>query len=291
MCSPNASADRLRPYLGPLLDGCGVEQADVRDTARMEALLRIHAASSVVHAGGLGGTRVDQEAFAGFGVNVQGVLSLLEAARATGVTRTVLVSSIWVYRVQPPLPSHVAAAEDLPYQLPSTLYAAYKSAAEIAARAFARRSGMSVLNLRVAGAYGRGEFSGGGETGGLLQELVRQALKEPAGTPIPVSFRAGERVYGRDVADGLVRALAIPDPAHDVYNLGSGEIVGPAELAAAVNEAIPGARLIPQPSAAPDMPPVDLDRAALELGYVPQWPLARAIPDFVQELAAETRTR
>ncbi len=287
LVSPHASAERLRTILGPDLRGCVVERGDVRDLPQMRELLVRHRVTRILHAGGLGGARVNEDPFEAFGVNVQGFLTLLEAARVAGVQRTVLISSIFVYRTDPPLPLNPPAVESLPYHMPVNLYSAYKSAAEIAARAYARHTGISVLNMRLAGAYGRGEFSGGGETAWLLQELVRRALAEPAGTRIEARFRTGERIYGPDVADGLARALFAESPRHDVFNLGSGEMIGPSNFAAAVNAAVPGAALVPIEVGPPDTPLVDLTRIRDELGYEPQWPLARALPDFVSQLRAE----
>jgi nucleoside-diphosphate-sugar epimerase len=199
----------------------------------------------------------------------------------------VLVSSIFVYRTDPPLPLDQPARESAAYPMPANLYSAYKSAAEIAARGFARHTGISVLNMRLAGAYGRGEFSGGGETAWLLQDLVSRALTSPAGTRIEARFRAGERIYALDVADGLARALFAESPRHDVFNLGSGEIVDPARFAAAVNATVPGATIVPAEVGPADTPLVALTRIRDELGYEPKWPLARAMPDFVNELRSQ----
>jgi nucleoside-diphosphate-sugar epimerase len=287
LVSPHAAPGRLRPLLGEPGGDWTVERADMRDVDQMRSTIARHGVRRVLQAGGLGGTRVAEQPAEGFDVNVRGVLTLLEACRSGGVERTVLVSSIWVYRVDPPLRLDVPAAETLDYGLPSTLYAAYKTAAEVAARGFSRHTGISVLQCRVAGAYGRGDFSGGGETGGLLQETVLRAVTEPAGTRIPVTFRAGERIYGRDVADALVRALFVETPPHDVYNVGSGEIMGPGELGAAINAAVPGAQVQAHGGATADTPLVDLTRAWEELGYTPRWPVSRAIPDFVAQLRGE----
>jgi UDP-glucose 4-epimerase len=289
--SPHASAERLQAILGPYLNGCAIEQGDVRDVALLRDVLGRHRVTRILHAGGLGGTRVNEAPFEAFGVNVQGFITLLEAARQVGVQRTVLISSIFVYRTDPPLPLDQYAAESLPYHMPANLYSAYKSAAEIAARAFARHTGMSVLNIRLAGAWGRGDFSGGGETAWLLQDVVRRALSEPAGTPIEARFRAGERIYARDVAAGLFRALFAEAPTHDVFNLGSGEFTDPTGFAAAVNATVPGAAVIPVEVGPADTPLVDLTRTRAELGYEPQWPLTRAIPDFVAQLRAEGVSR
>jgi UDP-glucuronate 4-epimerase len=285
--SPHASPERLEIILGPYLSGCAVERGDVRDLPQLQELLVRHRVARILHAGGVGGTRVNEAPYEAFGVNVQGFLTLLEAARSAGVQRTVLISSIFVYRTDPPLPLDPPAVESLPYHMPANLYSAYKSAAEIAARAFARHTRMSVLNMRLAGAWGRGDFSGGGETASLLQDVARRALMKPPGTRIEARFRAGERIYGRDVADGLARALFAEAPRHDVFNLGSGEMVGPANFAAAVNQAVPGAAVVPVEAGSADTPLVDHTRIQDELGYQPSWPLARAIPDFVDQLRAE----
>ena len=287
LVSPHASPERLQIILGPKLSGCAVERGDVRDLPQLQELLNQHRVTRILHAGGVGGTRVNEVPYESFGVNVQGFLTLLEAARLASVQRTVLVSSIFVYRTDPGLPLDEPALESLAYHMPANLYSAYKSAAEIAARGFARHTGMSVLNMRLAGAYGRGDFSGGGETAWLLQDVVRRALTEPAGTPIEARFRAGERIYALDVADGMARALFAELPRHDVFNLGSGEIVGPENFAAAVNAAVPGAKVVPVAAGPTDTPLVDLTRIQEELGYQPRWPLARAIPDLVRQMRAE----
>jgi nucleoside-diphosphate-sugar epimerase len=287
LVSPNASAERLQIILERDLTGCAVERGDVRDLAQLRDLLARHHVTRVLHAGGYGGTRVNEAPYEAFGVNVQGFITLLEAARLAGVERTVLVSSIFVYRTDPPLPLARAAVESLPYHMPANLYSAYKSAAEIAARGFARHTGLSVLNMRLAGAYGRGEFSGGGETAWLIQDVVRRAATEPTGTRIEARFREGERIYALDVADAMSRALFAESPPNDVYNLGSGEMVGPANFSSAVNAAVPGAAVVPVEGGPADTPLVDLTRIRDELGYEPRWPLARAISHFVSMLRGE----
>jgi nucleoside-diphosphate-sugar epimerase len=112
--SPHASAERLRATLGPDLRGCTVEQGDVRDLSRLRDLIARHQVTRILHAGGVGGARVNEQPYESFGVNVQGFLTLLEAARLAEIRRTVLISSIFVYRTDPPLPLNPAAVESLP---------------------------------------------------------------------------------------------------------------------------------------------------------------------------------
>ena len=72
--------------------------------------------------------------------------------------------------------------------------------------------------------------------------------------------------------------------SHRVYNVGSGEIISAADVAAAINSAMPRARVRAEavPGAAPRV--LDTTLARRDLGYESRWPLARAIPDLVQEL-------
>src|SRR5438093_9004410 len=115
LVSPHASAERLQTILGPHLSGCLVERGDVRDLKGLRDLLVRHRVTRILHAGGVGGTRVNEAPFEAFSVNVHGFLTLLEAARLAGVQRTVLVSSIFIYRADPPLPLDQPAVETLAY--------------------------------------------------------------------------------------------------------------------------------------------------------------------------------
>jgi nucleoside-diphosphate-sugar epimerase len=64
-------------------------------------------------------------------------------------------------------------------------------------------------------------------------------------------------------------------------------MIAPANFAAAVNAAVSGAAIVPIEAGPADTPLVDLTRTRDELGYQPEWPLARAIPDLVRQLRAE----
>src|SRR5215470_5103680 len=75
-----------------------IEIGDVEDTARLEAVLRAHRPSAIIHLAGLiaAGTSVVEPARY-YASNVNGMLSVLRAALTCGIDRLVFSSSAAVY--------------------------------------------------------------------------------------------------------------------------------------------------------------------------------------------------
>jgi nucleoside-diphosphate-sugar epimerase len=132
--------------------------------------------------------------------------------------------------------------------------------------------------------FGRGGYVGGGVHGRALQETLLAALRAPAGTPIPIELPPAERVYVKDAGFALREAVFVEKPTTRVYNVGSGEIVTAAMVAAAINEAVPGAQVVGAAEGADAVRPLDITLARTELQYQPRWPLREAIADYVSEL-------
>jgi UDP-glucose 4-epimerase len=94
-------------------------------------------------------------------------------------------------------------------------------------------------------------------------------------------------IYVRDLAHAFVLAATAPALPHSAYNIGRGEPVTPAQFAAAVAAAVPGARIEVGPGI--DFAPghycaLDISRARADFGYHPEWPLAAAIADCVRRV-------
>ena len=106
-----AAVDRLRAATGREV---ALEVADVRDTARVEQVLRGHGCEAVVHFAGLKAVGESvQQPVAYYANNVQGTISLLQAMVATAVRTLVFSSSATVYGVPQRLPyeeTHPTAA-------------------------------------------------------------------------------------------------------------------------------------------------------------------------------------
>ena len=127
-----------------------LERGDVRDGARLRAVLRKHAPACVLHFAALAyvGESVDHPSLY-YDNNVGGTLSLLEAMRAEGAGRLVFSSSCATYGV----PAELPVSEGTP-QAPVSPYGMSKLMAEQIIAEFAARHGLSAVLLRYFNAAG-----------------------------------------------------------------------------------------------------------------------------------------
>ncbi len=285
---PNPSQSYIESVVGPDRKLFRIERGDVRDFPRiMDLVLRL-GVTRILHTAALVGPGADENPGQAFQVNVAGTLNLIEAARIRSLGRIVLVSSSTVYADLPSTEGTLAAEgtlrEDAPYGVPGSFYGAFKAMAEIMAVAYQRLAGVNAIICRPCSVYGRGGYVGGAQNGRAINEALLHAIGAAPGSAIAVDVPTGERVYVKDVAFALREALFVDKPSTRVYNVGSGEIVTPGMLAEAIESAVPGIRAAASTSTSRSIRPLDLALARTELGYEPRWPLARAIPDYVEEL-------
>jgi len=202
------------------------------------------------------------------------------AAISAGVRRMVFASSRLVYASV----SGAPCRESQP-GLPDTPYGISKRFAEDVLEYCARDTGMTVISLRIGQVLGMGQ----------------------RGTPVAVRFieqaRAGEPVamhgQGRAVRDfvyirDVVRAFACaldPDVPEGAYNIGGGQGLSIAEMAATVAGVILGdrSRVCHLPTAQDDNSSyrMDCSKAAELLGWQPKWTFEQAVIDIAQHLKAE----
>ncbi|BFV61082.1 GDP-mannose 4,6-dehydratase [Kitasatospora sp. CMC57] len=140
-------------------------------------------------------------------LNVEGTTSVLEAARRSGLSRTVLASTVWVYGAAAGEPdgSGPELDEDVPIDLGRSghLYVAGKLAAELVAHSYRELYGQHFTILRYGIPYGprmRDEL--------VIARFVQSAL---AGRPITIAGTGAQTrnfVYVEDLADAHVRALS-----------------------------------------------------------------------------------
>ena len=259
-----------------------IERGDVRDFPRiMDIVLRL-GVTRILHTAALVGPGADENPGQAFQVNVAGTLNLIEAARIRSLGRIVFVSSSRVYGGAPS--SEGALREDVPYHVPSSFYGAFKAMAEVMALAYHRLAGVNAIICRPCAVYGRGGYVGGGQNGRAINETLMRAVEAAPGSAIDVDVPSGERVYVKDAGLALREALFVEKPSTRVYNVGSGEIVTAATLADALRSAVPNLRVAAATTAPAEIRALDTALARSELGYEPRWPLARAIPDYVEEL-------
>ncbi len=209
------------------VDRSGADRLDVTDRDAVRDAVAHHDPEVVYHLAALshvGDSWADPAAV--FRVNIDGTAHVLDAARAVGVRRVIVVGSAEEYgRVEPAdLPLH----EDAPLR-PSTPYGVSKIAASFLGLQAYLAHGLDVVRVRAF------SHTGPGQTDRFLVPALaaRIAAAELAGND---EIRAGSLDPVRDVSDvrDIVRAyrlLADDGEAGEVYNVCSGTGVSVRDIA------------------------------------------------------------
>jgi UDP-glucose 4-epimerase len=237
-----------------------------------------------LHTAAVVGPGADENPGQAFQVNVAATWNLIEVTRIRSLARLVLVSSNSVYAndIGPP---DQTLHENTPYHEPDSYYGASKAMAEIMALVYHRLAGLNLVICRPCAVYGRGGFVGGSKSGKAINETLIEAIGATPGSKVAVDVPTAERVYAKDVAVALREALFVEKLSTRVYNVGSGEIVTAAMIVDAIRSVLPHVNPVVASTPAPEnVRLLDTTLARNELGYQPQWPLARAVPDYVSEL-------
>jgi len=137
-----------RENMTDFLDRIDFLEGDIRDRAVMDKA--VAGCAAVFHEGALGSVpRSVEDPATSHDVNVNGTLTVLEAARAAGVRRVVFAASSSAYGNQVESPKHEGMVP-----LPVSPYAAGKVACECYLRAYAACYGMETLSLRYFNVFG-----------------------------------------------------------------------------------------------------------------------------------------
>jgi nucleoside-diphosphate-sugar epimerase len=220
-------------------------------------------------------------------VNIGGIANLLDAVLETGgVARVVAFSSGAVYGFAPDLPTPVGETTAL---APAALYGITKAALEGIVRRVAALSGLSIVAIRVAAAYGRMERPTASRSRMSPLYRLAAALKEGRSLRIAGANVARDYVHADDVAGAVAALLFAEGLAHDVYNVSSGVATGWHDLVDlfrargldalwSEEEAAADIAL----TAADARPPLDIARLAADTGFRPAIDLATGIDDLLR---------
>ncbi len=227
------------------------EHGDIRDRARLKAVLSAHKPDVVLHCAGLievGVSVRDPAEF--YDNNVSGSLSLLECMRETGVDKFVFSSTCSIFGE----PQRATLDETHP-QAPLNPYAWTKLMVEQAAKDYALSYGLKYTVLRYFNASGAAPDQGIGEHHdpethviplALFPLLGRRAGFKIFGTDYPTRDGTCVRDYVHvlDLADAHVRAIErlVAGGDNISCNLGTGDGVTVKELLDAI-ERVTGKRV------------------------------------------------
>jgi nucleoside-diphosphate-sugar epimerase len=277
--------ERFDAFLGPLGERVRSVAGDILDRPRIREVVEAHAVRAVVHAAVFNpseygpGVAAEQAR-----VNVEGTLSVAEAARLGGAARVVYVSSAMVYG---PCDPERPVAEDRPPN-PSGLYGASKYAGELVLRAYAAAAGLEAAAVRISLPYGPMERPTRSRPGtSLIYRAVRAGL---AGEELAVARDPSCRDFTHvaDTAAGIAAITLHDRLAHGLYNVAGGRPYRVPEALEAIAGLVPGFRFrwldggsVPEPRG-----PLDIGRAREEVGFAPRHDLRRGLAAYLDWLRA-----
>jgi len=216
--------------------------------------------SDVVHLAALLTAACAADPQRGAQVNLVGTLNVFEAARRAGLKHVVYASSASVY-----------GPDDASQPRPTTLYGAWKLAAEGIARAYLADHGIGSVGLRPLVVYGPGREVG--LTSGA--SLACQAAVRGESHTIAFTGRTGF-VYVDDVVQAFAAALRPARPGAFVFDM-PGIVASTDEFIAEIQRQVPGARLGAQGPALPITPDIPQPDWHGVLGPQPVTSLAEGI--------------
>lgn len=233
-----------------------------------------------------------RDPFAAIQLNIMGTVNVLEAARVMKLSRVVVSSSnvLSHYLAGGEGKGDLGREEALPR--PLTFYATTKQTIENLGLNYARWCGVDFAAVRYGAVAGPWSGRGGGGPSNIFRDAVLKVLR---GEEAVVPAAAMEWVYVKDAARGTVLALTAKDLGSRVFNLTMGTITAPAAFAAALQAAVPGARVrIETPAAAATSlmtmeHPGDLTLSRETLGFAPQYGIEAAVRDMVAWYRANDR--
>jgi UDP-glucose 4-epimerase len=213
-----------------------------------------------------------------------GLVNVLEAAAAWGVKRVCLASSVALYAGVQQGPWR----EDMPLRTTGGLNTeAFKRAFESLGAYYGDRTGLEVVMLRIGAIYGPLYHSMNNLPSRLVQAAVRG---EPPVLRGEYEGDTHDLCYIKDAANGIALVTTAESLKHNVYNIGAGRETANREFVDAIEAELPGtlqARLSPgRSSSARDEAYMDLTRIREDVGYSPEWPVQRAMADYIGWLKA-----
>ncbi|WP_405057404.1 NAD(P)-dependent oxidoreductase [Kribbella sp. NBC_01505] len=253
-----------------------VETLDMTDRDAFLALGKKYDITEIVH---LAGSSPGEDPIAFFRHDLAGLLNALDAARAWGVRRFAVASSLGNYIGRPEIPWHEELAlpeADLPLAI-----VAFKKAVEPITVQSLQGTGIEPVLLRIGSVWG--------------------PLMDPESPIITIApyvsaILRGEKPEARYADDGgdfcyaadAGRAIALLTTAktlpHRVYNVSSGTRSTNRQIAEALEAITPGLHLdlIPGRQSGPGADPyLDISRLATDTGFTPAFNVTTAVADYV----------
>ncbi|MFN0048504.1 MAG: SDR family NAD(P)-dependent oxidoreductase [Cytophagales bacterium] len=192
---------------------------DVRDTDNLIDILTTKKVEMIVHlAGKCGAVNSLKNPLDYISSNVNGTVSILEAAKEAEINKLIFSSSSTVYGngIDSPF------TEDSLINTPTSPYAASKQAAEMFIKMYHEMHGISAVVLRLFSVYGPRQRPDSG-----MYQFIKANLKKQNIAIYGEGKILRDYTYIEDVVDGFDKAIAflskVDEPVMEIFNLGSSQ--------------------------------------------------------------------
>ena len=216
--------------------------------------------------------RKSEEAFQGI---LQGTVNLLEILRDLDfVERFVYISSSMVYGDFEKVPVPESARKS-----PKDIYGGMKLAGEILTKVYAQRYGIPYTIVRPSAVYGPTD-----NNRRVIQLFLERAFRKQ-----PLQIRRGndsrlDFTYVKDLAMGIRLATLSPQAENQEFNITYGESRTLDDVVQILRHYFPDLQVqeVQDPETfRPRRGALDISKAKQLLGYSPQWPLERGLPEYI----------
>lgn len=261
-------------------------EGDIRDGARVDALVRELRPSCIVHLAARAGVRpslTDPQLYQS--TNCDGTLHLLEAARRHGVRKFVFASSSSVYGLNTKVPF----AEGDPLLRPASPYGATKLAGEAMCHAYSHLYGLAIVSLRFFTVYGprqRPDLA--------IRKFAERMLRGQTIELYGDGSTSRDYTFIDDIVAGVLAAVSFEEGlqrgGHEVFNLGNSNPVTLSELVSTLERVLGvKAKIAHQPEQSGDVPRTfaSVERSAALLGYRPSTSLPAGLEVFARWLRGQ----
>ncbi len=282
--TPGPSGADRSPYMNYLLErlalleqaGVRVTVQDARDYHALSHTLNETKPEVIVHLAAVAhADQSNKNPYSTFDHSLRTLENALDNARSSKLStqRFVYFSSSMVYGAF----TNPAMAEDAPCD-PLGIYGALKFAGEKLVIAYHQVFNLPYTIIRPSALYGER----------CVSRRVAQMFAEAAlrGEEIMVRGDGGERLdftYIDDLAQGVMRAIASPNGANQVFNITYGAGRSLEELVEVLRDRMPGVnvRYLDRDRLTPRRGTLSIDKARELLGYAPRFPIERGYTKYI----------
>ena len=272
-------------------------KGDIGDISDLLRAVEAHRVERIIHTASLLTRDLIPRPIAGVRVNVMGTLNVLEAARMAGIKRVVFCGSTVVTMGR----RHVEPGDDtvedfnlnVVSEYPPSLYASMKLASEWLCHNYTDSYGLDTAVVRFGGVFGPWHGTPGGGPSKLLKQLIECAhLGRTYRIAEADLHRQGmDYTYSHDGAQALARAAFADEVPNRVYSATMGELHTIADIISLIEQAS-GREIGLEVTQDDSMTkygnptsPMDLTASRRDLGYEVEYPMGRAVGDYLRWLA------